>query len=519
MSEKFIAPFRRPRVDSAGLPSGFLHPLFPGDRPVFRGRESHYTLFYVPGYVCLSTADASARLEAALANLACQQPPPTVPVASDVATGWALLLWELAGKAQARSQEQLAGPFEPECLTLYLNNECPLRCVYCYSDPSPRPGERLSLDAILAAARLVAGRCQARRVPMTVVLHGGGEPTLEWKLVAAVLGLLPKLSGQYGIPVRSYIATNGVISAARARWLAGHVDQIGLSCDGPPAIQNRQRPTWNGQPTASIVERTGRILAEAGVPFHLRTTITADTVLRQAEIADYLCRQFQPGELHFEPSYSTTRAPDGLATQQATAFVHGFLEARRVAAAHGVRLSASGSRPGEIHSRHCHLFRNVLNLVPGGMATACFQLTAPSSVARRGADIGRLVSGPDQYEIDTARVRDLRQRLSQCPPECGNCHNRYHCTWGCPEVCPLSAAQSPAAGSMTLFRCQIAHALSLAFIREAADQLWQRREPSAQQIVGAPVRTDGAIQSATPAGASGAAADLDLSASKRVAAR
>ena len=47
-------------------------------------------------------------------------------------------------------------PFSPECLTLYMNNECNLDCVYCHTDPSREPAARLEMEVIGAAAEVVA---------------------------------------------------------------------------------------------------------------------------------------------------------------------------------------------------------------------------------------------------------------------------------------------------------------------------------------------------------------------------
>jgi len=67
------------------------------------------------------------------------------------------------------------GTFLPECLTLYMNNECNLRCVYCHTDPTSQPAARLELDTIAAAGEVVAENCRKKNRPFYVVFHGGAS--------------------------------------------------------------------------------------------------------------------------------------------------------------------------------------------------------------------------------------------------------------------------------------------------------------------------------------------------------
>ncbi len=85
----------------------------------------------------------------------------------------------LSGFLAALAERRREGAFSPECLTLYMNNECNLSCVYCHSDPSPGPASRLDEETIVAAAEVVAENCKQKGRPFYLVFHGGGEPTLH----------------------------------------------------------------------------------------------------------------------------------------------------------------------------------------------------------------------------------------------------------------------------------------------------------------------------------------------------
>lgn len=405
-------------------------------------------LFHTPGYVAVAAravADAFERH-------------PDDPRWRDVAAELA----DHAATAERQWRDLHTRPFAPTCLTLYLNGECNLRCTYCFSDPGRGPGPRLTGEAVSAAARLVARSCRDRRTPMTVALHGGGEPVLHADQVEDLLGRVEEVAAAAALPLFRYVATNGVMPAAKARWLAGRVDLVGLSCDGPPDLQDAHRPTWGGQASSRFVERTAHILREAGTPFHVRVTITPESAARQEEIAAYLCG-LGPAEIHVEPVYRLGRA-FGDQPLGADEFAAHFLAARDVAHAHGVAWVTSGSRPGEVHGPYCHVLRDVLQLVPGDVAPTCFALPDAAAARRAGLVIGWYNAG--EFRLDGAAISRQRATLAAVPLLCADCFSRMHCAGACPEGCPLTGRAAPDAN-----RCALNRAVAEATIRRAAAQL------------------------------------------------
>lgn len=434
-----------------------------GNATFFRQDLPAYALFYAPGYLTVVAPENAGAFERNLA-------------APDSDGGAAITkLRRHAAAAQSAWAEAATRPFAPVCLTLYLSNECNLNCVYCYSEAGTPPAPRLALDDVEAAAQVVAGNCRARRLPFTVVFHGGGEPTLHRRLADEILDLLAQIAAAHDLPLFRYIATNGVLSPAKAAWLAGRFDLVGLSCDGPDAIQSRQRPLRGGASSAStpFVERTAQIVRDAGKPLHVRVTITPQSLHRQTEIAEYVCQQLQPQEIHVEPVYQVGRAEAGdcLTPAQAGGFVAEFLRARAAAGRYGMPWLTSGSRPLEIHGSYCQVFRDVLHLVPGGAATACFNTTSAGQARTQGTLIGEAEGFEDEstgrFTLDQDRIQTLRRALRAEPPQCADCFNRYHCARNCPDHCPL-AGTTPAQG----FRCLMQKMLMTARLQDMAARLW-----------------------------------------------
>lgn len=346
-------------------------PIDESKLPIFRLDRANHAIFYVPGYVCAVALEQAEIFARQLVDTCEAAPAAMVPHIAQLQ----------AHAAAAIAHQQTPEHFVPECLTIYLHNCCNLRCSYCFSAAAPYRQEHVSLGAVAAAARLAAQACAEHRRPLAVGLHGGGEPTIDTDFAAAALAAVTSAAERCGVRVFRYIATNGVCDESTATWLTRNFDQVGLSCDGPAAVQDAQRPLWNGGRTSPQVCATARILAAAGTRFLVRATITAETVTRQVELADYFCAEFAPAELHFEPVYGGGRASGSDKMPAANIFVEQFLAARRTAAGYGVPLIYAGTRIHECHGPFCNVLRNVLNLVPGDVVTACFKCNRATRLA------------------------------------------------------------------------------------------------------------------------------------------
>jgi sulfatase maturation enzyme AslB (radical SAM superfamily) len=198
--------------------------------PIYRQDQPTRSLFYAPGWLVVVPVGMSSEFQAVLKDPAYAQWPE------------ALELRRQAVEAQTTWESLRTAVFAPVCLTLYLNNACNLNCVYCFSQSSRSARTHLSLDAIRAATELVAQNRRVEKRPMTVVFHGGGEPTLNYELIKQSLDVVQGIAAAQNVDLFRYISTNGVLSQARGSDLASRFDLIGISCDGSPVIQTSQRP-------------------------------------------------------------------------------------------------------------------------------------------------------------------------------------------------------------------------------------------------------------------------------------
>ena len=396
---------------------------------IFRYNTSEWTLFYAPGTLVKVIAAKANIYED---HLRSHYDDDHLPFLKE--------LRRSAVRIERLYQKKQSAHFEPLILNLYLNEKCNLHCRYCFSELPEKSDRELSLQAIQSAAEIVATNAARYHQPLTVVFHGGGEPVLSWRLINKIQPALAKLAERNSISLLRYITTNGVMSESRARWLAKSFDLIEISCDGPLEIQTAQRPMHGLSPKNSlpIIERTARILHEAGKPVHVRVTLTASTVSQQPEICQYLCENLNPQEIYVEPVFRDGFVqPDMfLRDEHIDPFVEAYFKAQAVAIEHSSEWKMSGSRISEAHGGHCNILRQVLNLVPGEAATACFKLANAEKARQTDLSIGRYDPHTHIFVLDDRHIRFLRAGYTR-PPACAHCLIAYQCTHNCPNACPL----------------------------------------------------------------------------------
>jgi uncharacterized protein len=450
--------------------------------PIFLAQANEAFTFFTPRQVCVLDRHAGLAAAAHVERLAAEASQRDVPhdLPTELPDDGALrAAWRIVAAARdvVREATDLARlEFAPECLTIYASNRCNLHCGYCYSRPQAT-AQTVSAAAVHAAARLIARTCAERNRPFTLAFHGGGEPTLERRHLDALLALVRSEANRHDVRLHTYIATNGAVPERTAQWLAAEFDLVGVSCDGPPDIHDRQRPNRKGQPSAASVYRTMDILRRHDRPFHVRTTVTRDTVDRQAELVTFLGDRFAPTEIRIEPVYANGAGEPALDVRQATAFVDGFLGAQAVGAAQGIPVTTSITRPDVLYGPYCNVLRNVITLVPGDVATGCFLDSSAETVARCGTRTGTYDARHDVFQLQTEHIQSLITRCSTIPAGCENCLCGHQCTFGCPDRCQLEAPATDGQQIRETFRCTTNRLLTERMIREAAERAWMSTSP------------------------------------------
>ncbi len=385
-------------------------------------------------------------------------------------TPWGLAadaLERAASRAAVRYEEILRTDFSPVCLTAIQSRDCPGACTYCFAGSGKGGGGLLDEETFLRAARRVGDNCRRRGKDFVLVMHGGGEPTAHMGRLKRFHALARAIARDAEVGFISHVATGGVLSEGDAAWLGGHFSSIGLSCDGPPEIQDRQRPLGGGKPTSARVARSARIMRDAGCRLSMRATITPETYEELGAIVRYGREILGVADIRAEPVYGQPGL--GFTPESADRFVEAFRSAEALARGLGCSLSLSGARPLEIHGPYCQIHRDVLQLNPDGTISACFMAMS----AGDPRIIGRIRPGKRTQTIRKILLAGLSKTLADVPPRCAGCVNRWHCVRDCPDRCPLEGESVPSGrpGSRPPaegFRCRVQRRLTESWIIENA---------------------------------------------------
>jgi uncharacterized protein len=174
---------------------------------------------------------------------------------------------------------------------LKLANTCNLDCSYCYwfKDKSVYENNKLITQGVLDAFYDKLRKHIITHKPKTflVTLHGG-EPLLAGKKkVEEILETLYALQIETDTRIKILIQTNGLL--IDDEWidlLKAYNVSIGVSMDGPQAIQDLYRKDLRGRPT---YERTVKVL---DLLIRRNTDFGILAVYNPAYTAEYICNFF-----------------------------------------------------------------------------------------------------------------------------------------------------------------------------------------------------------------------------------
>jgi uncharacterized protein len=138
--------------------------------------------------------------------------------------------------------------------TILITQQCNLRCGYCYIVRKPtKISRRVSKDIIDFIFK---------HTPPNEKIHigfFGGEPLLEFELIKSITDQIEGHPSYGDYAVELTVVTNGTIfSDDIADFMNAHNIGLGISCDGPPSVQDVFRLFPNGKGTSAIVENTIR---------------------------------------------------------------------------------------------------------------------------------------------------------------------------------------------------------------------------------------------------------------------
>ena len=310
--------------------------------------------------------------------------------------------------------------------TLSITQQCNLACGYCYITKRPAV---MSLD-------------MARKIVDFLFRHAGseqkinigffgGEPLLEFGLLAEITKLIEHHPAATGRRIELAVVTNGTVwSSEIADFLNAHAIKLCLSCDGPPEVQDRFRRTARGEGSSARVEKTIR---EARTS--LRDTLLVNAVFRP-ETLRYLVSTVEYfsdlglREIYLNPDFSApwSRADAEALPEVYRAVADRYVRYYRAKDPHFISLIDSKLvvllRGGYQPLERCSMGRRELAFTPDGYLYPCDRLIGAAD--GQGHCIGQVDRG-----IDLASLACRRPPAEPSPNPCHTCGFRDYCMHWC----------------------------------------------------------------------------------------
>lgn len=347
----------------------------------------------------------------------------------------------------------------PTRTMLLVSDRCNLHCVYCYRE-AENVGDLMPFEVAKAALdTIIENAFSIKKKFVNLTFHGGGEPTINWEVLTQATDYARKSGKDKNIKIITSICTNGVMSKKHATWLAKNIDKITVSIDGPPEVQNHQRPLFGGGPSFERVAKTLDTFKSLGKTYMFRTTATALTQSRLADIFKFLAKRFKPMTIHIEPLFVCGRClTSDCEPPDAKAFADDIIRTMELSRKTRVRLFYSGGRLFYMDNVFCSVSGKNFLITPRGEVTACLEVSTVEDPRAEMFMYGRYNPATTSFDFDTRKYKELRKIRVENFGSCKDCFARWHCCGDCPAKAPDMAKM----GSLrNEYRCQINKSVTL----------------------------------------------------------
>jgi len=188
--------------------------------------------------------------------------------------------------------EEDLGEISPEgrgavikAMCLHVAHDCNMRCAYCFADTGGFAGARglMPFETGRRAIDFLLDQSGTRR--NLELDFFGGEPLMNFDVVKALVLYGREHENKYGKHIRFTLTTNGLLlDDEKTDFINEHMDNVILSIDGRPEVNDHMRRTVSGEGTyAHIIDKLSRFVESrkagaqnGGSPlYYVRGTYTA----------------------------------------------------------------------------------------------------------------------------------------------------------------------------------------------------------------------------------------------------
>lgn len=324
--------------------------------------------------------------------------------------------------------------YEPNEVTLFLTSECNLRCKYCYAMAGNVPVTRMSLETAQRGINHVFQNALRLNTGwFGVYYHGGGEPTINKEVLIKSWEYANNLAKDNQFQLYSSITTNGVMPPLIRSWIIDNLQTANISLDGPPQVNDINRPNRAGSGSGKHVLETLKEFDAAKFNYGIRVTISALTASEIPNIIQFIVDNTNPRAIKVEPVYDIGRGKDLSLHVDVASFIDGFMKGKEIAANKGIQLLYSAARLDTISSRFCRAYGEGFTLTPTGEVTGCFEVTDNSAMFSDKMIFGKFDEHKNEYVFNNDLLIPLRTHNVAKQSYCNGCFAKWHCSGDCPN--------------------------------------------------------------------------------------
>ena len=330
----------------------------------------------------------------------------------------------------------------PHCnkqmISFFLTTKCNLNCIYCYNadERSSLAKHTLSLDIAKAGIDYFFATNSSRHIRF----YGPGEPTQEFQLMKQITEYAKLKSNLVTVELQS----NGVFGSVVRSWILDNVDILWVSFDGPPDIQNHNRPISGGHPSAPVIENNIRWFINNKTNQQLmvgaRVTITDKNINRQKEMVDYFFNlgiryiwtdPLFPavGDIPVCKDFNKQKKYQFDMDTYVDNYIDAYYYAKDMCLFYGSFLMCNFDGESNIHCRAC---TPVPHLTPDGYVSACDMVVLGEDAHHMDCFIyGKWDYSKNQFVFSDEKISCLHKRSSDNMSHCKNCDVQLHCGGYC----------------------------------------------------------------------------------------
>lgn len=330
----------------------------------------------------------------------------------------------------------------PHCkkqmISFFLTTRCNLNCIYCYNVEERKKLIEKTLPLHIAKAGI--DRFFSENSSRHIRFYGPGEPTQEFNTMQSITDYAKSIDQSVTVEIQ----TNGVFSHSVRDWVLENANIVWMSFDGPPDIQNHNRPIGGSHPSAPIIEENVRWLNANKKGRRLmvgaRVTMTELNITRQIEMVDYFynlgIRYVWTNPLF--PSVGTTPFCDDEDRVAQYAFdmdtyLDNFIPAHHYAMKKGMFYGSFllCNFDGETHV-HCRACSPVPHLTPDGYVSACDMVVFGEDAHHMDCFIyGKWDERNGNFILSQDKIDALKNRNIDNLEHCLECKARLNCGGYC----------------------------------------------------------------------------------------